>query len=358
MVDFLIVGCGLAGVAFAETALQNNKSVIVFDDNSQTSSTVAAGLYNPVILKRFSGLQNSQQQLVMLQSFYDNLEARLKVKINYKMPVLRRFSSIEEQNNWFIAADKPSMADYLSTNIINDTIIGISSDFGFGAVLQTGYVDTAALLLAYKKFLSESKRLTSEKFLYGHVEFKDDFVHVGDIQARNIIFAEGFGLQNNPFFNYLPLDGTKGELLTIKAPNLELTRALNSSIFILPIGNNLFKVGATYNWIDKTSIPTTGGKSELVEKLREVITCDYEIVDHQAGVRPTVRDRKPLLGTHPIYKKLHVFNGLGTRGVMLGPYMANELFQHINAAKLLDRENDIARFSRFYPEPYCIQQKS
>ncbi len=337
MVDFLIVGCGLAGVAFAETALQNEKSIIVFDNNSQTSSTVAAGLYNPVILKRFSGLHNSQQQLVMLQLFYDNLEARLKVKLNFKLPVLRRFSSIEEQNNWFIAADKPSMSDYLSTNINNDTIVGINSDFGFGTVMQTGYVDTAAVLLAYKKFLSESNHLLVEKFSYSNVEFMDDFVQVGDVQARNIIFAEGFGLQHNPFFNYLPLDGTKGELLTIKAPHLELSQALNSSIFILPIGNDLFKVGATYNWYDKTSLPTNEGKSELIEKLREVITCDYEIVDHQAGVRPTVRDRKPLLGTHPIYKKLHVFNGLGTRGVMLGPYMANELFQHINAAKPLDR---------------------
>lgn len=53
-VDYIIVGCGLAGIAFCEQLRQNNKSFVVFDNSSQHSSTVAAGLYNPVILKRFT----------------------------------------------------------------------------------------------------------------------------------------------------------------------------------------------------------------------------------------------------------------------------------------------------------------
>ena len=54
MIDFIIVGNGLAGISFAEIALQNNKSIFVFDNNSQPSSRMAGGLYNPVVLKRFS----------------------------------------------------------------------------------------------------------------------------------------------------------------------------------------------------------------------------------------------------------------------------------------------------------------
>src|SRR5690606_17146829 len=103
----------------------------------------------------------------------------------------------------------------------------------------------------------------------------------------------GFGLHQNPFFNDLPLDGTKGELLHIKCKDLQLDKILKSSIFVLPMGNDIYKVGATYNWKDKSNEPTLEGKQELLEKLNELLTCDYEVIEHLAGVRPTVRDRRP-----------------------------------------------------------------
>jgi hypothetical protein len=44
-----------------------------------------------------------------------------------------------------------------------------------------------------------------------------------DIKAKHIVFAEGFGMHDNPYFRQLPLDGTKGELFIIKAAELVLT---------------------------------------------------------------------------------------------------------------------------------------
>jgi glycine/D-amino acid oxidase-like deaminating enzyme len=153
-------------------------------------------------------------------------------------------------------------------------------------------------------------------------------------------------LHSNLFFNDLPLDGTKGELLIIKAPQLKLDVIVNTSVFILPLGNDLFKVGATYNWEDKTNTPTDEGKQELVDRINEILTCDFEIISHFAGVRPTVKDRKPLIGTHKIHRQLHVLNGLGTRGVMLAPAMAKDLFDYIESGKPLDRSIDIIRFDK------------
>ena len=164
--------------------------------------------------------------------------------------------------------------------------------------------------------------------------------------AKHIIFAEGFGLYANPYFNYLPLDGTKGELFIIKAPKLNLDVIINTSVFILPLGNDLFKVGATYNWQDKTSIPTEEGKSELLTRIYEILDCDFEIIEHFAGIRPTVRDRKPLIGTHSKFSRLHILNGLGTRGVMLGPSMAIALFDSIEDQKPLDIAIDIKRYEK------------
>lgn len=348
MLDYLIVGSGLAGISFAEIAIKNNKSILLIDNKSQNSSRIAGGLYNPVILKRFSEVWNAEEQLVLMNEFYDSVEAKLQTKFNYKLPILRKFFSIEEQNNWFAASDKRNLATFLSTKIISTKYNSIDSPYDYGEVLHTGYVDTALLLDTYKNYLLNNDLLLEEFFDSTLIEFFDFGIQYKNIQARHIIFAEGFGLDKNPFFNYLPLDGTKGELFIIKAPNLNIDVIVNTSVFILPLGNDLFKVGATYNWQDKTALPTEEGKQELLERIREIITCDFEIVEHFAGVRPTVKDRRPLIGTHEERKSLHILNGLGTRGVMLGPAMAKALYDYIEDEIPLQAEINIQRFHKRY----------
>ena len=344
MIDYLIIGSGLAGISFAEIALRNEKSILVLDNNSQNSSKIAGGLYNPVILKRFSEVWQAQEQLVIMNEFYILLEEKLNCKVDFKSPILRKFFSVEEQNNWFTASDKVALAPFLSTQLFSKNYVGIESPYGYGEVLQTGYVDTALLLNKYREYLKESNLFQEEAFDYDDLQIDSDGIHYKDIHAKNIIFAEGFGMHANPYFNQLPLDGTKGELFIIKAPQLDLDVIVNTSVFILPLGNDLFKVGATYNWKDKTDLPTEEGKAELVARIKEIISCDFEIVEHFAGVRPTVKDRRPLVGTHQNFESIHILNGLGTRGVMLGPAMAKALFENIENQVPLNKEIDINRF--------------
>ncbi|RZJ66407.1 MAG: FAD-binding oxidoreductase [Flavobacterium sp.] len=344
MKDYLIIGAGLAGTAFAETAIKHGKSILVFDNDSLHSSQTAAGVYNPVILKRFSRLNGAQAQLDVMHRFYDEIESRVGITCNFPTPILRKFASVEEQNNWFNAADKEGLSPFLSTQLIRENIEGIDSPFDFGLVLQTGYVDTEAFLERYRRYLQQSDSYAKETFDFSKIIFHEDFISYKGIQARHIVFAEGFGIKSNPYFNYFPLEGTKGELLTIKA-QMGLKSIIKGGVFVLPIGNDLYKVGATYNWDDKTEIPTESAKQEIIEKLREIINVDFEIVDHKAAIRPTVKDRKPLIGTHPEHKQLHILNGLGTRGVMLGPTMAQLLFDSIENGSEIPREFDIKRFA-------------
>lgn len=348
MIDYLIIGSGLAGISFSEVALQNKKSILVLDNNSQNSSKIAGGLYNPVILKRFSEVSQAKEHLKLMNIFFSVLEKKLDIKLDIKMPILRRFFSVEEQNNWFIASDKVNLAPFLSTALVTKKYKGIDSPFGYGEVLQTGYVDTALLLIKYKEYLTQNGLFIEETFDYSLLKIEEKGIQYKNIKARHIIFAEGFGMHANPYFKNLPLDGTKGEIVIIKAPELNLDVIMNSSIFILPLGNNLFKIGATYNWNDKTDTPTEEGKAELVEKIKEVIHCDFEVVSHFAGIRPTVKDRRPLVGTYVNHKSIHILNGLGTRGVMLGSAMAIALFENIEYQKPLERVIDIKRFDKNY----------
>lgn len=344
MIDYLIVGSGLAGICFAETVMQNRKTFLLIDDFSVSSSKVAGGLYNPVILKRFSLVWKAAEQLEYGLQFYDAIEKKLAVTFVHPLPVYRKFVSVEEQNNWFSASDKPKLSPFLSLDIISKKYDGIDSPFGFGEIFHTGYLDMNVFLDSCNQFFLKHELLLNETFDYSLVESYQDHVQYKGIQAKHIIFAEGFSLHKNPYFKDLPLDGTKGELLVIKAPKLNLDVIINSNLFVLPLGDDHYKIGATYNWSDKTSSPTPEGKAELLIRLMELLTCDFEVVEHFAGVRPTVNDRRPLVGHHPEYKNLYVLNGLGTRGVMLGPWLAKSLFEFIEDGIVLDDQINIQRF--------------
>ena len=344
-VDYIIIGCGLAGIAFCEQLRNNNKTVIVFDNNSQQSSTVAGGLYNPVTLKRFTPVWKSKMQLALAIPMYANIEKRLNIKLDYKMPVRKRFTSLEEQNNWFARSDREGLSDYMSLDIHKNNNKYIYSEFGFGEVLETGRIDTKLLISEYKKDLKKQSLLIEESIDYSKIQFQDDSILYKDISTNHIVFAEGYGIKKNPFFNALPLEGSKGELITIKAPNLKLEYVLKSSVFIIPLENGTYRIGSTYERTDKTNNITFQAKEELLNKLKTIIKCDFEVVDQVAGIRPTVKDRRPLVGKHPKHKNMSVLNGLGTRGVMIGPYAAAQLYNHIENNSALDKEIDIIRFN-------------
>ena len=133
-------------------------------------------------------------------------------------------------------------------------------------------------------------------------------------------------------------------MLTIKAPDLKMSFILKSSVFIVPLGNDLYWIGATYEREDKTHSITSEAKNELITKLKTIINCDFEVVHQVAGIRPTTKDRRPLVGFHPDYKNVCVLNGLGTRGVMIAPYAAEQLFNCIEHQIDLDKELNINRF--------------
>ena len=343
-VDYIIVGLGLAGLAFTKELEKNNKSYLVFEDNSQNSSIVAGGMYNPVVLKRFTPVWNASEQLKIALPFYEELEIQFHKKYHYSMDIYRIFKSVEEQNNWFVACDNPTLSKYMVAKLVHEKHEGVSADFGYGKLIYTGRIDTKTLLEDYSDYLLQKKIIRNESFQYDELKINEDQVAYKDVMANKIVFCEGFGLKNNPFFNNLPMQEAKGELITIHAPNLDVDFLIKAAVFVLPLGNHHYKIGATFNWADKTQLPTEEGKRELISKLELFITVPYQIVEHVAGIRPTVKDRRPLVGKHPKYQNLAVLNGLGTRGVMIAPTVAKALYNNLEQGIALEKEISISRF--------------
>ncbi|WP_298310326.1 FAD-binding oxidoreductase [uncultured Aquimarina sp.] len=344
MIDYIVVGFGLAGLAFVEELKKNDKSFVVYENYSQKSSRVAGGLYNPVILKRFTAAWLASEQLELALPFYKNIQDKLGEALVSELPVLRRFNNIEEQNLWFEACDKPVLETFLSSDLIRNENEALDIPFQYGSVKGTGKIDIKKMLSLYVLDLKKKELLINESLEYNELVTETDFIEYKGLRAKNIVFAEGFGVRSNPFFNYLPLQGNKGEYIIIKCKGLQLKEAVKSSIFIIPLGDDLYKVGATYNNQDKTPNITESAREQLQMKLERFLKIDYEVVDQVAGIRPTIRDRRPLIGTHPEYKSMHIINGLGSRGILIGPYVANKLYNFIENNGSLEKEIDIKRF--------------
>lgn len=346
MKDYIIVGLGLSGASIAYRLEKAGKSFLVFDDKSQEASKVAGGLMNPVILKRFNLAWRANEQMAKAVSLYEEIEEFLHRQLLSPLDIYRRFSSIEEQNNWFEAADKPNLVPFLDTNLVPEVNPHISGDYSFGKVLNTKRIDTREFLESYAKHLAENSLLKESRFEYKDLEITEDRVKYQGVKAKNIIFCDGFGLLQNPYFNYLPLKGNKGEYIIIKAPELDLKVAIKSSVFIFPAGDDLYAVGATYSNTDKTQEPTKVAREELVAKLKGLIDVDFEVVNQVAAVRPTTIDRRPLVGRHPLHRNLYCCNGFGSRGILLAPTISEELLSFIETGEELPPEVNIDRFTK------------
>ena len=344
--DYIVVGLGLAGINFCEVLRKAGKSFVVYDKGENYSSWVSGGLYNPVILKRLTLSWNANEQMERAHFVYKEIEDRLGIQLDHKLRVHKKFQSVEDLNNWVVASDKPHLKPYLNPVIFSKPPDSVIAPFGMGQVLKTGKIDTAALLDGYTNYLNEQGKLVREEFSYDGLEIKSEGVQYKDHFAGRIVFAEGFGLKKNPFFNSDKLKGNKGEVLVIEAPDLKIDFILKTDVFLIPIGNERYTVGATYNWEDKTLDKTEEAKEKLLRAAEKLINCDYKVVEHRVGMRPTTADRRPLVGVHAEHPQLALLNGLGTRGIMIGPTVAQQLFDHLEQGAALPQEININRFGR------------
>lgn len=350
MKDYIVVGAGIAGISFAHLLEKNNKSFVVFEDKSYHATLTAGGFFNPVILKRFTKVWKAEEQLELLHRFYGEIEEKLGKKFIEKHRLFRRLHSVQEQNQWFEAGDSQALSGLLSTKLTKEIGDKIDSPFGLGEVFQSGRVHNDILVPLYIEHLKKNNYLVESPFKHKEMEILKDSVIYQGIEARRVVFCEGFGLINNPYFNYLPLPGCKGEFLTLNIPGLDLEHVIKADGTLFPIDQkDTYMMGTTHDRDDLTDGPTEKAREEIEEKLRKIIKCDYRVIGQSSAVRPTVLDRRPLVGRHPKYSPLFVLNGLGSRGSMLGPFTATALYNFIEKAEEIDREMNIDRFyKRFY----------
>ncbi len=273
------------------------------------------------------------------ERFYLEIQEKLGAKLLHKSDILRIFASIEEQNNWSSLEGDERFDTYLK-NTGEDLPESIAAPFGYGQVKTIGHLDTA-------KFLDESHTYFEQQ----GIRFERTKLNYDEIKAdSNYIFCEGFFVKNNPWFSYLPLKPAHGEVLIIESEDLDIKDVLNKNLFVQPLGNHRYKIGSTHNWEPKDVAVSKEGKEDILQRFSNFVKVDFEIVEEAAGIRPTVSDRRPLLGTHSIDTNVHIFNGLGTKGVMLAPYFAAHFLDFLLDKVELIAEVNIERFDKGFEQ--------
>ncbi len=350
MIDFIIVGRGLAASVIAHTLHENNISFkIIGNQHLSNCSKAAAGIWNPIVFKRMTKSWLANEIIPYLNTFYGQVEQRVGEKLITQRAIIKPFIEEQEKKLWQKKAET-ELSDFLDETIYDTNAAEFKNcklTGQYGLVKQSGNLNVPGFLKATDAFFKDN--LIDEVFEHSQLDLNNSTISYKGNTAKHIIFCEGYLVKNNPFFSWIPLKPAKGETLEISAPDLKLKdHIFNKNGFIMQLANGEFKVGATYEWNELTEEATQKGLAELKQKLGQMINCSYTINRHKAGVRPSSIDRRPIIGAHPEHKNLFIFNGLGTKGVMLAPFFAKKFVNFYLQKEDLPTEVNAERFYSLY----------
>ncbi len=338
MQKILIVGGGLAGSCLSWQLIQKGCNITLIDSGKNDSSRIAAGIINPIVFRRMTKSWRVDEFNPYAKEFYQNIEKNLSTSFFHSIVIRRFFSSEQERNFWLDRQDTEAFSNYMHQVSEEDQIAHpYANQFGSARVKDCFFINTNVFLDA----IHSSFKILTEEFDYNKLNpvegiYKDEVFDT-------IVFCEGYQSKNNPWFNYLPVDSTKGETLTIKSDDLSQEESLNRKCFSLHLGNGQFRIGATYVWHTDTTTITEEGKELLLDNLKYLTDKPFSIISQNAGIRPTTRDRRPLKGRHADFPKLAVFNGLGAKGFMMAPLLSKEMCDFLIDNKEISKECRIER---------------
>lgn len=345
--DYLIVGAGVAGSLLAWHLQELHASVLLVDrPNPAAASHVAAGIINPVTGRRIVKARYVDEIIAHARLFYTGFEQKLGVRVFSDFPILRIFRSNDERALWEQRCTRPDYAPSMGNIIHTDALpTALHTPFGAGEILGGGWVQLAALLPALHHNLAHTNLALENAVTPQDIYWNGLYAEWNGITAKRVVFCEGWRGSNNPLFSFLPFLPSYGETVVFSAPALHTNAILNADVHIVPLGNHLFKAGATNKWNITDEVPSEEGKRELMEKISAVLTTSYQIVEHAAGIRPSIADRRPVAGVHLQYPHIGILNGLGSKGVSFGPWAASHFAHFLVYGEPLPPFIDIARFT-------------
>jgi glycine/D-amino acid oxidase-like deaminating enzyme len=333
--SILIIGGGLAGITLAHQLLKRKQQVTLIDDGKNVSTRVAAGLVNPLVFRRTTLSWRATEFLIEGWEFYKELEKTLNTPLAEPIRIKRVFPSSQERDEW---KKKEDLAEFKS-HLLKITASSNSQSFG---IVKSGYVvHSENFYIKNHQYFDDLGILKREAFDYSCYSPSES--RYQGIVYDHVVFCCGYRVFENPFFKDCQVKPTKGQMLIINHEELPETESLHLKCFVFPMGNKMFRVGATYEWDNVSLSPTKKALETLLSHLTHLTKVVPVVISQPVGIRPTTMDRRPVLGSHPTFKNTHMFNGLGAKGYLIAPTMAKEMAQYLLDNRIIPKEYSITR---------------
>ena len=346
------MGAGLAGTFLAAKLSDAGYQVNVLDDpKPNTASRIAAGMFNVVTGRYAAKTWKAELLLEKLYAFFD--EERYLPLRPYFHPakIYRPFKTTYESNEWVAKSTTEKFRNIVGYQATPYKPEQIHNPHGGIWIKSCGWMDCPGLLKAFHVLLKDRPNVNwhEEKLDYDSVNPEKQTIStgLGRHHFNKLIFCEGHEINHNPFFSaFIPVEPLKGQISRIKVQGFEMDHVLSNRIYVCPLGNDEYVLGATYEKTFEVNEPTKAGTIQLKTQLEKAIKLPFTVINESAAIRPTSPNRRPILGAHPEHKDLLVINGMGTKGVLQAPYCAELMTRYIESGEInvIPEEARISRF--------------
>ncbi len=318
---------------------------LVIDNNAPNSSSkVAAGIINPVTGRRMAKTWMDDTLIPFAVKAYSDFSIfNNSPQILNKTNIIDFFSAPDRRLEFEKRANE--FAEYLQwPENENEWHSSLQYEMGFGIVTPAYIANIELFTNSWKAFLKANELLIESSFNLEQLVINEQLEYNNEIAAERIIFCDGASSINNPYFNRLPFSLLKGEALIVEIKDLPEHNIYKKTHSLVPLGNHVFWAGSSYDRNFENDQPTTTFYHQTEAWLKHFVKLPFTIKKHIAAIRPATVERRMFAGFHPMHKQVGIFNGLGTKGVLLAPYFANEFATSIAHKTTLNAEVDIKRF--------------
>lgn len=321
----LIVGQGLAGTLLAWRCEQAGIDFTIIDaGHAAAASRIGAGIVNPLTGRRIVKSWQIDAWRDEALAAYRELETALGVPLVRPLRVRRFFRDAAERALFAEKIARGDLAPYASGETADEAGFWIES-----AV----HVDTGRLIAA-----ARARWLAAGRLRVGRV----DAAEAGATHGRAIVCA---GTGCAPAFDFVPWELAKGQLMTVRTEEpVAADVILNRGHWALPLPGGEVRIGATYERTMTDLEPTPAARAELERSAAGLLARPFTVVAHEAGMRATTPDRRPVVGWHPQVEGLGVFGGLASKGALWAPALARQWLEQLLTGAAFMPEVEVARF--------------
>ncbi|MFP6901116.1 MAG: FAD-binding oxidoreductase [Opitutales bacterium] len=346
----MIIGQGLAGCLLAKALGERGASCLVIGESLPMSATpVAAGIMNPITGRRLVKSWRTEKYLPFAKNFYRKLSREWDEPLMTEGRILRFPRDKEEIIRFRERRMDPEYTPFLGAEFPPGhwKEMGWKDEGGSYEILEVGWVNLERIATRLRDCFREQGILREETFTHSDLRFTGARVSWGEVEADGIVFCEGARVLDNPWFTDLPFTPSRGETLELEAMGMPDSEILQSGYWLLSSPDGTLRAGATYDHDDLTSGPTERGREQILEGLSQFLDKSPAIAVQLSGLRPSTRDRLPILGRHPQHACLSLFNGFGSKGASWIPPLAQRFADHLLDGNIpLDGEIDLLRFAK------------